>query len=285
MRPSVGVLYDCQRFLHLCSVNTFALYDVEQSFRQRFGLAAMADVLNMVRNMGWISYDDQSALIVTARGLAIRSAESVEAALRMQLDDYIRIARPAWSALVPRGRVEAMAYFPSDIKQCFREAGLAEGYDESVVAFWDSIAAQSRGRSSDTMLKIGRTGERLSVDHETKRTGRTPEWKAIDSNSVGYDILSVVSRSDATPLRIEVKTTTQHRDPAFFISKNEWDVAQTGNYVFHLWVVDSVPTLSVRYPAEVAPHIPHDRGAGEWQTTRVLFAEGSPSTNLLASDS
>jgi len=267
---SVGVLYDCQKFIELCEERSFALHDVRQAFQHRYEAAPIGTVLEMMRATNWIHFEDDGQLRLTERGRRILQRRDAVEALRLQLMDFIELVKPTWSSLIPRGRREALAYLPLDARQCFNEAQLSDGYDDEVVAFWDRASNVSRGRTDDILLQIGRQGERLSIAYEAERTGVSPSWKAIDSNAAGYDLLSIVSRDDRTPLKIEVKATKRVDEQAFFMTRNEWECAiGYGQFVLHLWLLGEEPELFVKAPEELAKHIPIDRGTGSWQSVKV----------------
>ncbi|MBV8371043.1 MAG: DUF3883 domain-containing protein [Candidatus Eremiobacteraeota bacterium] len=270
MNLSVGVLYDCQKFMELCETKAFHLQDVRQAFQHRYEAAPISAVLDMMRGANWIDFEDDGLLRLTDRGRRILECRDAVRALRLQLMDFIEIAKPTWCSLIPRGRRETLAFLPIEARQCFNEAHLSSGYDVAVVDFWDRAANLSRGRTNDVLLEIGREGERLSIDFETKRTGRVPHWTAIDSNSTGYDLLSVVSREDLTPLKIEVKAVKRSDDKAFFLTRNEWNCATGyGSYVLHLWLLGEHLAPFVKSAAELAQHIPADHGAGTWQSVKI----------------
>ena len=192
----------------------------------------------------------------------------------MQIMDYIVSVRPSWSSLMPKGRSETLPFLPADVRQCFNEAGLSDGYATEVVQFWDRAANLSRGRSNDVLLEIGREGERLSIEYEVMRTGRTPLWKAIDSNLAGYDLLSVISDRDMRPLKIEVKAIQRVDERAFYLSKNEWNCANGyGEYIFHVWLLGGDPKLLVRDTSQIAAHVSIDQGEGLWQSVKI-FSSG-----------
>ncbi|MGA3036414.1 MAG: DUF3883 domain-containing protein [Vulcanimicrobiaceae bacterium] len=270
---SVGVLYDCQKFLELCADETFQLSELQQSFRIRYGVASMQSVLEMLRAMQWVTFDDSGELRITSNGRQIRECRSHAEALRLQLFDYITLGRPTWGSLIPRGRSETLPFLPSDVRQCFNEAGLCQTYDPDVVTFWDRASNVCRGRNDDFLLNIGREGEKLTLEHEYRRTGREPIWKAIDSNLAGYDVLSVAATDDDTPLKIEVKATRRADDKTFFVTRKEWEIASLGSYVFHIWLLSSDPVLLVRSPDEVEPNIPSDRESGRWCSVQISISE------------
>jgi hypothetical protein len=283
MRLSVGVLYDCQKFFSFCATEAFFLNDVRTAFAYRYEAAPISAVLDMMRAANWVSFDDDGRLRLTSRGRQILECGSPVDALRLQIMDYIVLVKPPWSSLIPRGRVETLPFLPPEARQCFNEAGLSEGYGGDVVAFWDRAANLSRGRSDDILLEIGREGERLSIEYESRRTGKVPVWKAVDSNLAGYDLLSVLSREDDRPLKIEVKASQRVDERAFYLTKNEWDCATGyGEYVLHLWLLGVDPKLLVWKPDAIASHVPVDQGNGTWQSTKIAVLTSN--INLQARD-
>ncbi|WP_159628250.1 hypothetical protein [Massilia puerhi] len=97
------------------------------------------------------------------------------------------------------------------------EAYLAEGYDDEVVVFWDRLAAIARGQKDTSLSAIRRHKERLSLRYEKQRTGRDPQWRSIESNGDGYDVMSICF---GRKLRLETNSSENyhHRylwNPAF----------------------------------------------------------------------
>jgi len=211
--------------------------------------------------------------------------------LRQALLDYIDVVRPPWVQNATFGRKKVIAFAGNQIGQVFVEAGLASGTDEAVVSFWDSMAALARGQKNDRLAMIGRQGERLTLEFEQGRTGRTPKWVAIDNNEDGYDVLSVVDVSDSRPLSIEVKSSTQGLSGTLFLSRNEWERAlETDNHTFHLWDIrpNRQPSLAVVSVSEIEVHIPLDRQDGNWAIAEIPFrvfatnfADSAPSASGL----
>ncbi len=276
MNLSVGVLYDCQKFISLCHSRAFYLREVRKAFCARYDAAPIAAVLEMMQVCNWLEFAEDGRLSLTERGLKILSAHDEPAALRVQLMDFIELTKPTWSGRIPYGRDEMLRFVSDDVNQCFREARLSTGYDREVVAFWDRAAALSRGRNGDALLQIGREGETLSIEWEVARTGRTPVWKAVDSNLAGYDILSVVSRDDLTPLKIEVKAVKRKDERAFYLTRNEWTCASGfGAYALHLWILDGRSEPIVHSAEDLRQHVPLDQGDGEWQTVMVSVPTGA----------
>jgi hypothetical protein len=111
--------------------------------------------------------------------------------------------------------------------------------------------------------------------YEENRTGRKPEWVAIENNADGYDVLSVVGGGDLRQLSIEVKTSTLGTAGTFYLTRNEWERALEGaNHVFHLWDARANATaqLAVVEPQEMQTHVPTDLGAGSWESVAIPFA-------------
>jgi hypothetical protein len=167
-----------------------------------------------------------------------------------------------------------LEYSPPEISQVCREAGLAAGTSADVVAFWDLLAARARGLHDVRLNETGRKGERLTLQHEEKRTGRKPLWIAIESNADGYDVLSRVSETDAARLCIEVKASTVGMAGSFYLTRHEWEtVATLLQFAMHLWDLSNpVPRLAVVDIPQLAAHIPQDEGLGRWDCVCVPFS-------------
>jgi hypothetical protein len=107
----------------------------------------------------------------------------------------------------------------------------------------------------------GAEGERLVLDFEVNRllekfradlAGQVRHVSAEQGDGLGYDILSF--NSDGTPRHIEVKSTTDSPDAAFYLSKRELDHMienQSTSFIYHVFLNRDHPELSsVRiYPA------------------------------------
>jgi hypothetical protein len=143
-----------------------------------------------------------------------------------------------------------------------------------VVSFWDLLAARARGLHDVRLNEIGRAGERLTLQHEEQRTGRKPQWIALESNADGYDVLSHVSDKDAARLCIEVKASAAGLRGKFYLTRNEWETAATLlQFVMHLWDLSKLtPRLAVVDIAQLAAHIPRDEGEGRWDNVCIPFS-------------
>ncbi len=269
---SVGILYSAADLLEFVDAVPVARDTFPLDF-PTFKVADSRAVLDLVQRANWVSLALDGELHLTAAGREILKGTSTVDRLRCQLRDIITIEQPAWASLIPRGREEATRYLGGDIRQCFEEANLLDGYTDEIVGWWDGLATAARGKRADQTLEIGRRGEKLSLAHERHRTGREPTWQSVESNLSGYDILSQVSEDDETPLRIEVKASVgRHTAAEVHITRNEWDVASiSGSYQFHLWLLAPEPKLAVVDAQQMAQHIPVDSGKGVWEITRVPF--------------
>jgi hypothetical protein len=270
MTFSVGILYSVQEFLKFVKETPVKTSEFVTLFK-RFEATSPPLILELAENSNWIKIDLDSNVSVTSKGEEVVYEANMKDALRVQLKHLIGDFKPTWSYLIHKGRKEAYQYFPSDVRQCFKEAELIDSYEQDVVRWWDMFASIARGKQQDSQLEIGRTGEQLSLEYEKRRIGKRAIWQSVDSNLAGYDILSSVSTTDYTPLRIEVKASTVKSNIfKFFLSKNEWNVAEASpNYLFHFWVLGKEPQLYILDKSDVAPSIPINQGNGVWENVKV----------------
>lgn|SRR5690606_14124050 len=272
MSFSVGILYSSQRLLKLVSENKLTLSQLQD---KKFFVASSKYVIDLCKTCGWIENNPEGYLQVTRKGTEVLASESVVEMLRLQLKHFIYTTKPAWSKVLHYGRLEALQYFPNEVKQCFEEAELLRDYDDSVIQWWDTLGAFSRRGVEEQKIFTGRVGEHLSIEFERKRVGLSPVWKSIDSNFVGYDILSKVSVDDESILRIEVKTSSGNSDNVIIhITENEWNVAtMSENYIFHIWSLYKEPVLYILDPDFFKINIPLNQGRGFWENVRIELAK------------
>lgn len=269
---SVGILYSAKEFLEFVD-NT---PDLDLQFPKifaTFSVASPKSVLEISQVCEWIRMNIDGKLEITEKGKEIIQYVNPEKALRAQIGHLIEKSIPPWIPLLSRGRDEAKKYLPIDVAQCFREAELFSDPTDEIVNWWDKYSKISRKVSKDTKLEVGRRGEKLSLKHERKRTKREPFWQGIESNLAGFDILSVVSEIDPSPLRIEVKASNSTPEVAtFFLTKNEWRVALTSDcYLFHLWALQPKPRLLLIDVNQVINHIPKNLGLGQWEVISIPY--------------
>lgn len=268
---SVGLLYSTRDFLRL-NIESGMTPDEFQKYFKLFKYSTSEKILEVSFKCGWAKVTQEGNIEITIRGQEISSAE-YQPALLLQLEDMILNYNPIWASLLPKGRSEAKNYLPDEALQCFKECGLFGELNADLIQYWDKLALAYRNYTQKTMTETGRTGEKLSFDHEYSRTGNKPLWQAIESNLSGFDLLSVVDENDAQKLRIEVKATTSSVGYAkLHLSKHEWNTAKAStNYLFHLWTIKNGPTLYVVTADEISKHIPNDQGEGDWESVEIPF--------------
>ena len=233
------------------------------------------EVLNILIKIGWIEIEVSGKFSVSLRGKEISEMQSrIEIKTREFLLDFVNVVRPPWLYLVPYGRTPALQHAPTEVRQIFNECGLTKGTESDVIEFWDILAGRIRGRRNARLSDIGRHGELLTFEYEHIRTGNLPTWMAIEDSRVGYDLLSIVSRDNSSPLRVEVKTSTQSiRHARFHVTENEWNTATNiGSHKFYLWwLLGNRKFLAILDSEEIEKHIPKNRGSGKWKDTRIPF--------------
>ncbi len=195
---------------------------------------------------------------------------------RKMLTEYIRRVLPPWSFRIPSGRMETVAILPADVVSCFQAAKLLDAEpDEQMVAWWFEMSEFVRGKLGERKVVTGYRGEVLSIQFETRRTGRKPKWVSFESNYAGYDLSSTVSAECQDVRLVEVKSSGRPVEAAtFFVSENEWRVAAScrGDYHFHLWLLGEKPILADVPSQSIAPHIPQNHSAGLWKTVEIPFS-------------
>jgi len=269
MQFSPGILQGSMALLDVLSRRALTVPELHA-----VGGSGVGPAIDAAFFLRWMSVNPEGVAVATPEGERVRLVEGYEQRLRQAILDYIDAAAPPWVQTASFGRKRLISFAGNQIGQVFLEAGLVDGTDEAVVAFWDALAARARGQKDDRLNAIGREGERLSLEYERQRTGRPPKWVAIDNNDDGYDILSVVSADDLRKQSIEVKASTLGLRGSFFLTRNEWERAlESEQHAFHVWsLATRPPVLAVLEADEVYRHISIDQGAGEWKSVEVPLA-------------
>ena len=163
-----------------------------------------------------------------------------------------------------------------DLRFCFKAAGLMEDViSPEILAWWDEMSQELRGKQNEKRLETGRKGEQLTLQYEYKRVGERPVWKSVESNFAGYDILSVFSVEDRTPRLIEVKTSSATIGySSMKITAKEWETACAlpDRYFFYLWLLDKKPKLAILTQSDVRPHVAENQGRGVWEKVEIPFS-------------
>jgi len=187
--------------------------------------------------------------------------------------------QPIWAKSMRQGRMRFIGSLVEDAKSrdddldVFAAAGLlSDPPSAEVVTWWDDILGHARLATDIEKMAQARKAESLTIESEIERLAdlgidKRPEWKGLDDNYAGYDVLSFdIKDGIEVNKMIEVKSTIAS-PLRFFLSRNEWKKAdEIGEaYTFHVWnmAVDP-PKLYVRTVEEVRPHIPSDNEKGKW---------------------
>lgn len=271
---SPGLAQGCFELLAITTRQQLTFTEIKSSFAYLGSLPAQK-VVEAAQALNWLQANEHGQAEHTPWGARLFTTPGYEAQLRQALLDYIDIEHPSWVQNASFGRGRLISFAGSQIAQVFAEAGLADGTSETVVEFWDVLAARARGQRDDRLTQIGRLGERLTIGYEAQRTGRRPTWVAIDNNADGYDVLSVVGPADPQKLTIEVKTSTQGMAGFATLTRNEWEMAMESEcHAFHFWNLrdSSQPKLSIVSNEKMLEHMPQDHGLGQWGCTKIPFS-------------
>ena len=274
---SVGVVTETLLFLKEAKqLNCFSL-DEMSKLRKRY--VASSVTVEFAMRCGWICVENESFMI-TSDGLRIlQQFDGYYIGMplwRTILRDYIIALKPIWARRIPFGRKEAFLFMSDEEKRCFLEAGLMDiPANDEVIEWWDAIADIER--ENDDYLSVGREGERLTVEYESKRTGKSPVWQSIETNLAGYDIISRCDNTDDSPeILIEVKASRKNLQNAYLvITRHEWEVANYKNnvsrYFFYIWLLGDAKLLARISANDVLSHIPKESGAGTWENVKIPF--------------
>lgn len=268
---SPGVAYGCFELLRMLDQTPMPVTAARAL--GKLGVVSAKRVTDCSMLLGWTEVNDAGLLAPTLRGQAVSTMPRTEERLREALMDMVAAMDPPWVQNARFGRRRVLQYAPPEITQICQEAGLAAASTPDVVAFWDTLAAQARGLHDMRLNKTGRTGERLTLRYEEKRTGRTPQWVALDSNEDGYDVLSSLDAENRTPVCIEVKASQLGLNGSFYLTRHEWEAAESFlHYHIHLWdLSDTIPRLAVLNLGGAAQHLPIDHGSGRWDVACIPF--------------
>ena len=192
--------------------------------------------------------------------------------------------QPIWAKSMRQGRMRFIGSLVGSSKSrdddldVFAAAGLlSDPPSESVVSWWDEILGHARLATDIEKMAQARKAESLTIESEIARLSalgisKRPEWKGLDDNYAGYDVLSYDLKGNTEVNKmIEVKSTVAS-PLRFYLSRNEWKKAdEIGDaYVFHVWnMAVEPPQLHVRTVEEVRPHIPSDNEKGKWSNAEI----------------
>lgn len=274
MKPALltpSTAYACIDFLAEVSEQNLSTSELKNL---RFSSISTQIVVDNVRALGWIVEEPNGRVSIAHRGQECLRLDQATKQLRYLLAEYFLLRRDPWLQLARRGRIHVLLQAPSEIAQLLYEAELAEGEQDDVVQFWDNLADRIRGDRDRNRTEIGRTGEKLSLAYETKRTGKKPRWVALDSDEFGYDLLSQASQKEPAPTKIECKCSERKlAEATLHLTRHEWETADSSErYYFHLWNTAShKPRLAILCVEDMRPHVPENRSHGSWEMVQVPF--------------
>lgn len=186
--------------------------------------------------------------------------------------------QPNWCKAMRQGRMRFLNSLEQNDKDVFAAAGLMKDPPSiEVVLWWDTVAGFARLLADIEKMEQAREAEALTMEYEHKRLKclgieKEPEWKGLDDNYAGYDVLSFDPGHFAPSNRlIEVKSTVAS-PLRFIVTRNEWEQAENfgAAYLFHVWDMRRTPpVLYERTCAQVAAHIPTDNEKGKWKTAEI----------------
>ena len=277
---SMGVVTETLLFLE--TATRLNCYNTSELGRLRKKYVDTRIVTDFASTNGWILLTN-TTFKLTDSGLQLMElfdGFSISPALwRRVLVDYINSYQPIWAKRIPAGRKEAFLFMSDEEKRCFLEAGLMKTpASQDIIKWWDAIAEKERKTKEGLSLQIGREGEESTIRYETKRTGHLPVWQSIETNIVGYDIISKeTENNDARDILIEVKSSKQDINSAFMIiTRHEWEVANYRNnrhrYFFYIWLLGESNQMAKITVEEMSAHIPIEAGAGTWEKVRIPFS-------------
>lgn len=276
LRLSANIMYQVSKMISY--LNDFSFDNVQELRSIVSANNDYAEIVSFAIDCGWLLKEGNKP-ILTQRGLEINKFNpkaGYEERIRLMIEDYIISAKPIWMYRIPYGRKEASTFMTKDEISCFNEANLlGDNPDLSSIDWWDNLSLMIRNDSNLKNNQTGRDGEKLTLQYEEHRTKRKAIWQSIDSNMSGYDVISIVSETDNRKLLIEVKTSTECVDSAYFhISKNEWNVANSSdNYLFYLWILNNDKIYLAKLNVDdVSLQVPTDNNDGEWENVKIPFS-------------
>ncbi len=288
MIRSVGTLYAIQDLFEYLEEHSIAKDEFLGGF-SKYGTSTAQDVYDTATQLSWVCTAESGQIVPTLIGKEAHQGIDRPAKLRCQLAKVIETTHPIWAALLPKGRSEAIAGFPEEIRQCFDEAFLLGEVNDEVVSWWARSAGVMRVVSQGVLVVTGLRGERKTLSFEERRTGQAPHWQGFESAYAGYDVLSARDAQDPAALKIEVKASDRSfRYAQIHVTEHEWITATNSpeSYIFHIWLFDEPqPRLFVVDSSTVTAHTPRNQGKGRWRNTAIpLSAITHPSQAIVVPD-
>jgi len=214
MIRSVGTLYAIQDLFDHLEQHLIAKDEFLTGF-SKYGTSTALDVYDTATKLSWICTAESGQLVPTLIGQEANKGINRPSKLRCQLAKIIEANHPTWAALLPKGRKEAIAGFPEEIKQCFDEAFLLGDISEEVVLWWVQSSSVMRAVAQRLRVATGVRGERKSLLYEHQRTGHMPRCK--DSKRAMQVTTSY--RYEIARIRNPSKSKSKHQTEIFAMQK------------------------------------------------------------------
>ena len=237
---SISSLRESRDFIRLIYAYPDMRYPwkVKKDFKLKY--KSREHLANLAVKCDWLTIEKQNQLLPTSKGITLINETNEKSAFRNQLFDIVNECRPVWASHLKNGRTESVEFLPEPIKDIFITVGLYnpedDQYDRDAIEWWDKLASAYYASRDEYLTKIGRIGEELTMRFEEKRTNNKPKWKSLESDKLGYDILSKVSKKDMSLLSIEVKTSISSNTFTFTRNeKNLLDKKASKNYKIYFW--------------------------------------------------
>ena len=275
---SIGIVTNTLFLLQ--NVKKFDCYSINEISNITNKYVSFEMTENFAVQCGWLEVVDRKFRLTDSgeRLLEMFDGIIIDISLwRSVLKDYILCSKPAWAHRIPAGRKEAFIFMQDEEKRCFLEAKLMISPPSSdVVMWWDEIAKNERENVNEQLNVTGRVGERLTIEYEQQRTGKQPIWQSIETNLVGYDLISQRDEKSTDEILIEVKTSVCDLEHAkMSVSRHEWEVANYQynykRYFFYLWCLSEGKKLAIISVADINEHIPSESGNGHWSSISIPF--------------
>lgn len=191
--------------------------------------------------------------------------------LRQELiKEYLLHTRPYYLNSITAGRSIFTRQLPNPVWQCFKDAKL---FSDKNYQWWDDLQKIIFSKKANIRLDTGRIAEKRTLCFEERRTGKKPKWKALENNSLGYDVLSIKDECSEEPLAIEVKGSLHSINSAvFYITSGEWEYALLKQgHCFHIW---SLPEnkLAILKKDQIKSHVPINNGQGAWTSVAIKYS-------------
>ena len=264
------------KLIEYCNVVDLSLQEAAKSKQIADYEVDVMEIVEFSKKLGLLK-DSDGFLRTTEKTSDILALNKQSDMLRSMLDMIFLSNNISWARFLARGRREAKFFLEGNQIQVLQWCGLFED-GEDVADWWLNKRSYSDDDEENEKTRIGRKGERKTLIYEESRTGRKPEWTALElGDREGFDVRSWVDGSeDSSSLRIEVKASIKEVEHAtFFLTRNEWNTAISGGpHVFHLWpeIENDLPYPLLVTVEEMGFQVPDDPADGIWRIAEIPMA-------------